>query len=97
MLDLSPTAVAVINELRSAEGVSESHGIRLDGLPSPDGAVQIRLAFQESPAPQDEVGEAGGTKIFVSENLAAPLANALIDARTDGQGSQLVLKLDRDA
>jgi Fe-S cluster assembly iron-binding protein IscA len=96
MLHLSPTAVAVINELRRAEGVPDSHGIRLDGLPSPEGAVQIRLAFQESPAPKDVVGEAEGTKIFVAENLAAPLENALIDAGTDGQGGPLVLKLDRD-
>lgn len=97
MLDLSPTAVAVINELRRAEGVPETHGIRLDGLPSPDGAVQVRLAFQESPAPHDEVGEAEGTKIFVAENLAGPLANALIDAETEGQAAQLVLKIDKDA
>jgi Fe-S cluster assembly iron-binding protein IscA len=97
MLDISPTAVAVINELRRAEGVPASHGIRLDGEPSPDGAVQVRIAFQEGPAPEDEIGETQGTKIFVAQNLAAPLANARIDAETEGQTAQLILKLERDA
>src|SRR5919106_2149872 len=97
MLDISSTAVEVIKELRRAEGVPESHGIRLDGLPSPDGAVQVRIAFQENPAPEDEIGETQGTKIFVAQNLVAPLANARIDAEMEGQAAQLILKLDRDA
>ena len=94
MIALSPQAADLLTEMREAGGIPSDHGIRLDATPAPGGGLAVHIGFAPSPEQTDEVGESEGTRIFVDELAAGPLADAVIDAATDEtETPQLVLML----
>lgn len=94
MIDLSPQAADLLSEWREAGGIPDSHALRLDATPAPDGSLQVHIGFAEHPEATDEVGESQGMRIFLAELAAGPLTDAQIDTAVDAQQTpQLVLRL----
>jgi Fe-S cluster assembly iron-binding protein IscA len=94
MLALSPQAAALLTEMRDAGGIPPDHGVRLDATPAPGGGLAVHIGFAPGPEQTDEVGESEGTRIFVADLAAGPLADAVIDTSTDESDTpQLVLML----
>jgi iron-sulfur cluster assembly protein len=81
MLSLSPNAVeAVDNLLHSNPEVPDEAGLRIGTA----GVSEFRLEIAAEPAPDDQVIEEGGARVFVDSEAAPMLDNAELDARQDG-------------
>jgi Fe-S cluster assembly iron-binding protein IscA len=92
VLQVTDTALAALDEARTAQDVPDSFGLRVFGQPSPTGQVAISLAFTEEPEEGDEVAEQSGTEIYVAPELAEPLSESMIDVEQTPDGAQLVIK-----
>ena len=57
-----------------------------------DGKAAFAFDFVETPKDGDEVGEVEETRYFVAPEVAAPLADAVLDAEPTAEGPQLTLK-----
>ena len=91
MVQLSAEAVALLDQLRSSEGIPETFGVRVYGEDVAPMGGRIRIAFREGPQEGDEVAEEQGTRLFVAEDVAAQLSDALIDTVEEARGTKLVV------
>lgn len=93
LLQVTTRAVTFLKEARSQQGLSEDFGVRAEPLRS-DAKGGIRLEFMAEPVEGDQVSETRteGLRVFVSPDVAAPLAAQAIDTRDAASGSDLVLR-----
>ena len=91
MLQVSTSAVSVLEEARSAQDVPDSHGVRVFAQADETGQAALALAFTEEPLDGDEIIEQDGTPIFVAPELAEPLADSVLDVEDSPEGPQLTL------
>ncbi len=92
MLQITPGAAALLTELRDGQDVPETFGVRVFPESTQPGEVTIGLGFTEEPAADDQVTEQDGLKVFVAQELAAPLDDAAIDVSQDDGASRLVFR-----
>lgn len=92
MLRVSENAAAALENVRSAEGVPESYGVRLSGDQNPTGDIAISLAFVQAPEAADQVTEQSGTDVYVAPEVAEPLSKAVMDVQDSDAGLQLVFR-----
>ena len=92
MLRVSENAAAALENIRTAEGVPESYGIRVSGSQEPTGDIVISLAFVEAPEEADQVTEQAGTDVYVAPDVAEPLSSAVMDVQDSEEGMQLVFR-----
>lgn len=92
MLRVSENAAAALENVRSAEGIPESYGVRLSGGQQPSGDVVIDVAFVEAGEDTDQVTEQSGTDVYVAPELAEPLSTAVMDVQDSETGLQLVFR-----
>lgn len=92
MLRLSENATAALDNVRAAQGLPESYGVRLSGGQQPDGNLIVNLDFVETPQEADQVIEQPGADVYVAPEIAGPLSSALMDVRAADEGLELVLR-----
>lgn len=84
MLVLTPTAVAVVNNLTTAVG-PESAGLRISsdtGAPEPGLQAQITT----EPATNDQLLAEAGARVFLDSDAASFLDDKVLDAKVDDEG-----------
>jgi Fe-S cluster assembly iron-binding protein IscA len=92
VLEITQGAAALLTELRRGQDVPDDYGLRVFPETAEPGEVTIGLGFTDEPVAGDQVTEADGMKVFVAQELAAPLEDAAIDvAQQDGE-EQLVFR-----
>ena len=91
MLRLTDAAAAELAELRQAQGLPDSFGLRVFGEPQSGGQLALQLAFTEVPAEDDEISEQQGTRVFVAPEVVDPLSRAALDVEQTVEGAKLVL------
>lgn len=91
MLQVSTSAVSVLEEARSAQELPESFGVRVFAQADETGQPALALAFSEEPLEGDQVTEQDGTAIYVAPELAEPLAGSVLDVEETHEGPQLTL------
>src|SRR5437764_134898 len=91
MLQLTESAATTLADTRSEIGVPQHFGLRIFRGVS-DGKAAFAFDFVEAPEDGDEVGEVEETRYFVAPEVAAPLADAVLDAEPTAEGTQLTLK-----
>jgi Fe-S cluster assembly iron-binding protein IscA len=101
MLQVTTRAAAVLKEARAERGLPESFGLRVESRQSdpsrqPGFSGGIGLQFSEAPIAGDQIGETEGLRVFVSPEIAEPLAEMTIDTRDTPSGSNLVMRYQRD-
>lgn len=96
MLQLSDTAADALQEVRNEQEVPDTFGVRVSTQPGPDGQPGLAIGFTEGPAEGDEVTEHSGLELYVSEDIAEPLAQSVLDIQDTDQGAQLVVKPQDD-
>ena len=92
MLEITRGAAALLTELRDGQEVPDNYGLRVFPETSEPGEVTIALGFAEGPAPTDQIAEQDGMKVFVAQELAAPLEDAAIDVTEENGASRLVFR-----
>ena len=84
MLTLTDNAVTAIHALTSQPDQPPATGLRIMG--QGQGIPPFELALAEAPSDGDQVIEAGGARVFVSDDAAEALADKALDAEVDDQG-----------
>jgi Fe-S cluster assembly iron-binding protein IscA len=85
MLVLTPTAVAVVNNLTTAAGQSEAAGLRISAdNAAQEGGLQVEIA--PGPAEHDQVIAGTGARVFLDPDAATYLEDKVLDANIDEQG-----------
>lgn len=87
MLQITPAAAALLNEVRRDQDVPDDHGLRVFAETSNADEVTIGLGFTDSPADGDQVSEQEGMKVFVAPEVAAPLTDTTIDVTAADNGA----------
>jgi Fe-S cluster assembly iron-binding protein IscA len=91
VLQVSDSAVSVLQEARSAQDIPDEFGIRVFAQPDESGEAALALAFAEEPVEGDQVTEQQGQAIYVAPELAEPLAGTVLDVADTPEGPQLTL------
>jgi Fe-S cluster assembly iron-binding protein IscA len=91
MLQLTESAATTLADTRSQIGIPDHFGLRIF-RGTTDGKAAFAFDFVEQPEDGDEVGEMEETRYFVAPEVAAPLADAVLDAEPTTEGPQLTLK-----
>jgi Fe-S cluster assembly iron-binding protein IscA len=91
MLNLSPLAAEKLSDIRTEEGVPEDLTLRLTRSPSPE-SDELLLHFVDTPADDDQIGEAHGVTYCVSSEVAEPLENTTLDVQETQAGAGFVLR-----
>lgn len=92
MLEITKGAAALLTELRKGQDVPDDYGLRVFPETVQPGEVTIGLGFTDGPSTGDQVAEQDGMKVFVAQELAAPLEDAAIDVAQQDGASQLVFR-----
>jgi Fe-S cluster assembly iron-binding protein IscA len=86
MLVLTPTAVAVVNDLTTAEGRPDGAGLRISSDTAPtQGGLQVEIT--SGPAERDQVLAESGARVFLDPDAASYLEDKVLDANIDDQGA----------
>jgi iron-sulfur cluster assembly protein len=86
MLTLSPSAVEAVDALLEGPEVPDEAGLRIAATEdSPEPALSVQIAPE--PAPEDQVIEEGGARVFVDPTAAPLLDDAQLEA--EAQGDQI--------
>ncbi len=80
MLTLSPSAVEAVDSLLHGPDVPDDAGLRIGTA----GESQLTIGIAPEPAPDDQVIEDGGARVFVDSEAAPLLDNVQLDARREG-------------
>lgn len=84
MLSLTENASAIVNEITSQPGLSESAGLRITSDDSAQPAFEVTAAAQGEPG--DQVVEQDGATIYLEPNAAELLDDKILDAAVDPSG-----------
>ena len=92
MLEITRGAAALLTELRQGQDVPEEYGLRVFPETTEPGEITIGLGFTHQPVAGDQVAEQEGMKVFVAQELAAPLEDTAIDVAQESGATQLVFR-----
>lgn len=92
MLEITRGAADLLTELRQGQDVPEDYGLRVFPETNQPGEVTIGLGFTDQPAAGDQVAEQQGMKVFVAQELAAPLEDAAIDVTDEDGAARLMFR-----
>lgn len=98
MLQITHAAAELLAEVRREQDVPDDHGLRVFAETSDADEVSIGLGFTDTPAEGDQVTEQEGMKVFVAQEVAAPLTDAAIDVTPATNGAtRLVFRPQSEA
>lgn len=84
MLTLTENASAIVTEITTQRGLSETAGLRITSDASPNPAFEVTAAAQAEPG--DQVIEQGGATVYLSPDAATLLDDKVLDAAVDEAG-----------
>lgn len=84
-LTLTDTASSVVKAIAAQSTDSELGGLRISG--SEDGSAQFNVSVAPAAEPTDTVIETDGARVFLDETTAQALAESVLDAEVDPNGS----------
>jgi len=91
MLQLTPAAATQLAQVRQAQGLPETFGLRVFGQPRPGGEMGYELTFAPFPAEDDEVTEQAGTLVFLAPEVTEVLSLASLDVEDSQNGTKFVI------
>lgn len=97
MLQVTDSAVNVLEEARQGQGVPEGHAVRIGTQADPQGQPAIALGFVEGPMEGDQPVEQNGLTVLVAPELVEPLAQMKVDVESTPEGDQLAIVPQEDA
>ena len=84
MLTLTENASAIVNEITSQPGLTESAGLRITTEDTPETSFAVSAALQGEPG--DQIVEQGGATVYLDPPAAKLLDDKVLDAAVDQSG-----------
>ncbi|MBI4258933.1 MAG: hypothetical protein HY658_00045 [Actinobacteria bacterium] len=91
MLQVTDAAAAVFRQVLSPERNSTT-AIRIHSTMTPEGQPAIAFQPTQGPLPGDAPTAASDLDVYVAEELAQPLSDAILDARETPEGTEMFLR-----
>jgi Fe-S cluster assembly iron-binding protein IscA len=85
MLQVTSTAATTLEAARAENGLPEHFGVRISAASANSNQAVFQFGFVEGPLAGDQVTETEGPRVFVAEEVAAPLDNAVLDVEETGR------------
>ena len=92
MVEITPRATELVDEVRNEEGIPDSYGLRLYGETAPDGEAAVGIALAGGPAEGDEVVTEAPLPVFVAPEGADELGEAVVDAEGEPAPQRFVIR-----
>jgi len=92
MLQMTDRAADLLRDLRRNAKLPDEAGIRVFSETAESGQPTLSLGFAPDPAPGDQVSDHGDMRLFVSQELAEPLADAVMDVVAENGEPQLIFR-----
>jgi Fe-S cluster assembly iron-binding protein IscA len=93
MLQISQSAELALRRIRQKNDFPDAAAVRIGPVRTPGGEVGIGFAFTEGPEENDQVlSDKQGFRVYLADELAAPLEEAALDATSDEDGITLELR-----
>jgi iron-sulfur cluster assembly protein len=88
MLVLTEAAAEVVKSVTSTPQAPDGAGLRIaSAVPQPRDPSSLQLTAAAGPHDEDQVIEASGARVFLEPQAAAYLADKVLDAQFDEQGT----------
>jgi Fe-S cluster assembly iron-binding protein IscA len=88
MLVLTEAAAEVVKSVTSTPQAPDGAGLRIaSAIPEPRDPSSLQLTAAAGPQEEDQVVEAAGARVFLEPQAAAYLADKVLDAQFDEQGT----------
>ena len=93
MLEITPAASDVVQNLREQRGLPDGCGLRVYANTDEGENSQraVRLGFADEPFAGDQVAEQDGERVFVAPEVADLLDGSILDVDGSGDDAKLVL------
>ncbi|MGH9035150.1 MAG: Fe-S cluster assembly protein HesB [Acidimicrobiia bacterium] len=82
---MTTTAATTLAAARAENGLPEHFGVRISAASANSSQAAFQFGFVEEPLAGDQVTETEGTRVFVAEEVAAPLDDAVLDVEDTGR------------
>ena len=95
MIEITAGATALLNDVRFAEGIPESYGLRFYSEDQGEGGDAVGIAFAKAPAEGDQVAQQEQLPVFIAPEVAAELTAAVLDVEDtpDATSQRFVLRV----
>jgi Fe-S cluster assembly iron-binding protein IscA len=92
MIDVTQGATNLVNELRAAQGIPDSYGLRFYGETGADGAAAVGIAFASGPVEGDQVVGERVLPVYVAPEVAPELGDAVLDVEGEPEPQRFVIR-----
>lgn len=96
MVEITPEAADLLNEVRVAEGVPETFALRFSSQPDANGEPAVGIGLASAPEVTDEVVRTPTMPVYVAPEVAGELENAVLDVETDASSERFVIRSDAE-
>ena len=92
MLTMTETAAEAVRRISAGSGLEPSPGLRVTaGAPTPEG-TPLEIGIAPEPAPDDQVVDEQGARVYLEQPVAAALDNKVLDAAVEGDQIRFALR-----
>ncbi|HWD08401.1 MAG TPA: hypothetical protein VHA57_04820 [Actinomycetota bacterium] len=91
MIELTKGAANLLTEVRSANNIPESYGLRFYNKAGEDGSSAVAIAFAQAPAQGDEVITEMQLPVYVASDVANEISDAVLDVEGDAGAQRFVI------
>ncbi|MGH2456432.1 MAG: hypothetical protein ACRDHD_09280 [Candidatus Limnocylindria bacterium] len=92
MLQMTDRAADLLRNLRREADLPESAGVRVYSEAGESGEPTVSIGFTADPLPTDQVADHDGLRLFIANEIASPLEEAVMDVTGDDGEPQLVFR-----
>jgi Fe-S cluster assembly iron-binding protein IscA len=92
MIEVTQGATNLVKDLRAAQGIPESYGLRFYAETSVDGASAVGIAFASGPVEGDQVVGEPVLPVYVAPEVAPELGDAVLDVEGEPVPQRFVIR-----
>ena len=92
MIEVTQGATNLVNELRAAQGIPDSYGLRFYSQAAADGAAAVGIAFAQGPVEGDQIITEKALPVYVAPEVAHELGDAVLDVEGEPVPQRFVIR-----
>ena len=92
MIEVTQGATNLVNELRAAQGIPDSYGLRFYSQAAADGAAAVGIAFAQGPVEGDQIITEKALPVYVAPEVAHELGDAVLDVEGEPEPQRFVIR-----
>ncbi|MGH2717481.1 MAG: hypothetical protein ACRDJU_02735 [Actinomycetota bacterium] len=91
MIEVTKGAVNLLTEVRSAQNIPESYGLRFYNKVENDGSAAVAISFAQAPAQGDKIITEQQLPVYVAPDVVQEMSDAVLDVEGDADSQRFVI------